>query len=161
MSLHEINHPHLTPSILTELKNRNVATCSAFVTHNPGLLSTKCKLTLCDILDIREIIFDTCGPSQLNLTTYRLHELTNPLLPPFKSDRIYEFYGPPGCGKTQLAMFLTAHFARQDKGVVYIDTKNDFSLSRLMNFLVDKSKLSNIKLAKAFDLHEMLKLTDH
>ena len=48
-----------------------------------------------------------------------------------EAPKIYEVYGPPGAGKTQLGIFLTAICCENTKSTVYIDTKNNFSVDRL------------------------------
>lgn len=44
---------------------------------------------------------------------------------------ITNFYGPPGSGKTQIAMTVTASFSSNGMNVVYIDTEGGFSFERL------------------------------
>ena len=75
---------------------------------------------------------------------------------------IFEIYGPQGAGKTQFSLAMTARISEGQ--VFYIDTKNDFSLSRLKSMMMNMKNihqmLSNVSIAKAFDLHEAIKITE-
>ena len=80
-----------------------------------------------------------------------------------ETNHIYEIYGPPGAGKTQFSLAMTARISEEGQ-VFYIDTKNDFSLSRLKSMMMNMKNihqmLSNVSIAKAFDLHEAIKITE-
>ena len=68
-------------------------------------------------------------------------------------------YGPQEAGKTQFSLAMTARIS--EGHVFYIDTKNDFSLSRLKSMMMNMKNihqmLSNVSTAKTFDLHETIK----
>ena len=66
-----------------------------------------------------------------------MKQLKNDIIQPLKSDYIYEIFGSPGSGKTQISMYLSAELAKQDRKVLYIDTKNDFSITRLKSYFGD------------------------
>ena len=55
----------------------------------------------------------------------------------FKTGSVYEVYGLPGVGKSQLCMTLAVSCALEFKGksVLYIDTKNDLSAERILEIL--------------------------
>ena len=68
-------------------------------------------------------------------------------------------YGPQEAGKTQFSLAMTARIS--EGHVFYIDTKNDFSLSKLKSMMMNMKNihqmLSNVSTAKTFDLHETIK----
>lgn len=60
------------------------------------------------------------------------------------SSNIYEFCGPSACGKTQLIYSILLNViitTKQD--IIYIDTKNKFSVNRIKQILKKKYLLSN------------------
>ena len=71
-------------------------------------------------------------------------------------------YGPQEAGKTQFSLAMTARIS--EGHVFYIDTKNDFSLSRLKSMMMNMKNihqmLSNVSTAKTFDLHETIRITE-
>ncbi len=73
--------------------------------------------------------------------------------------RIYEVFGPPGVGKTQLVMHLSAENSRNGRETMYIDTKNDFSSLRFHDMLQDEDKASSLHLAKVFSLADLVEVT--
>ena len=80
-----------------------------------------------------------------------------------ETNHIYEIYGPQGAGKTQFSLAMTARISEEGQ-VFYIDTKNDFSLSRLKSMMMNMKNihqmLSNVSTAKTFDLHETIRITE-
>jgi len=165
MNLYQINHPLLTPKVIECLILNNVKTVSVFVAHQPAILHAKCELlSIEDIFDLRNHFIRTFQVSQVSLDLKNVKNLQNDIIE-LKSDYVYEIYGRSGCGKTQVSMYLAAELAKHDKKVLYIDTKNDFSVTRLKSYFGKGSstlqeKFKNIKLAKAFDLHQALLITD-
>lgn len=76
-----------------------------------------------------------------------------------KKNHCYELYGHSGVGKTQLCLTLAAEVAQNDGGhVFYVDTKNDFSTSRLQQILTSKCLLNRICFSKCYDLNTLIKL---
>lgn len=72
---------------------------------------------------------------------YRLDHLLNGGL--FYS-HIYEFCGPSACGKTQLAFSILLNIIlTTKKNIIYIDTKNEFSVNRIKQILKQKYNLTN------------------
>ena len=61
----------------------------------------------------------------------------------FKGGLVYEAYGLPGSGRTQLTLHLAAVNAIKGGNTLFIDTKNDFSLDRFCEILS-----GNLKSAK-------------
>jgi len=163
MDLNKVHHRLLTTKVVDCLILNNVSTVSAFIAHQPAILNAKCELlTLEDIFTLRQFFIQNFGPCQVNLDPQNVKNLINDIINELKSDYIYEIFGSPGCGKTQISLYLTAQLAINDRKVFYIDTKNDFSLMRLKSFFGKnpEEKLKNIKLAKVFDLHHVLLITD-
>lgn len=166
MDLNTINHNLLTPNVKECLISNHVKTAKDFVAHQPAILHNKCDLlTLEDIFVLRNYFIDTFKLCEVDLDPKNVKDLKNDIIN-IKSDYVYEIFGCPGSGKTQLSMYLAAELAKNDKKVLYIDTKNDFSMRRLKSYFGDRTpqqmqeKLKNIKLAKAFDLHQALIITD-
>lgn len=57
---------------------------------------------------------------------------------------IYEFCGPSACGKTQLSFSIILHvILTTKKYIIYIDTKNDFSVNRIKQILKNKYNMAN------------------
>lgn len=168
MNLTECEHQLLTQKVLDCLIVNNIKTASAFVAHQPAILHAKCGLlTLEEIFILRDYFIQKFELFEVNLDPSNVKQLKNEIIQPLKSDYIYEIFGSPGCGKTQISMYLSAEMAKQDKKVLYIDTKNDFSITRLKSYFGQNSsedtlcKIKNIKLAKAFDFDQVLKITNN
>ncbi|KAH8285451.1 hypothetical protein KR054_009493 [Drosophila jambulina] len=59
---------------------------------------------------------------------------------PFKSGRVWEVYGHPGVGKTQLMYTLALNFVwKHSQQVLFIDTKQDFSCKRIQDLLLARN----------------------
>jgi len=57
---------------------------------------------------------------------------------------ITQFYGPPGSGKTNIALTLAVQVAREGKKVAYIDTEGGISIDRIKQLAKDDfDKVSN------------------
>jgi len=167
MILTKFNHQLLTQNVLDCLMVNNIKTSSAFVAHQPAILHAKCKLlTLEEIFTLRNYFIQNFDLCEVNVDPSNVKKLKNDIIQPLKSGYVYEIFGSPGCGKTQISMYLTAELAKQDRKVLYIDTKNDFSITRLKSYFGKNSsedtlsKIKNIKLAKAFDLHQALQISN-
>lgn len=160
MKLTAVQHSFLTQDVLQQLLNRNVTSVSAFLGHSPSLLSAKCSLNLEQIFVLRRFFAKQFQSSQANLNSSNPKTINIDILGgTLESDKLYELYGLPGRGKTQIAMFLSAKVADQGRTVLYIDAKNDFSLNRLSQFCKSQDSRQNVRLAKAFDMHEAIRLT--
>lgn len=71
---------------------------------------------------------------------YRLDKLLGGGLFP---SNIYEFCGPSSCGKTQLSYSILLNLIISTKqDIIYIDTKNKFSVKRIKQILKNKYVLS-------------------
>jgi len=60
------------------------------------------------------------------------------------SGNIYELCGPSACGKTQLCYSILLNLIiTTKKDIVYIDTKNKFSVNRIKQMLKNKCNTNN------------------
>ena len=165
MKLCNVQHPILSAKVLQDLNNNMIIFVRDFIGHDPCLLKQKCSssLTFEDIFQLRAYLIQAFGPTVIQALVDSANEnqvLKNNLLE-LKTNHIYEIYGPPGAGKTQFGLAMVARLSEEGQ-VFYIDTKNDFSISRLKSMMVMKNlqMLSNVSIAKAFDLHEAIKMTE-
>lgn len=79
---------------------------------------------------------------QFNLTIYRLDEILQGGL---HCGKITEICGLPDSGKTQLALTIASNVSSDLKqNVLYIDTKCDFSATRMHEILKSKSGEENV-----------------
>jgi RecA/RadA recombinase len=174
--LSEIYHPALTAQVLQNLQNNgDIKTIPDFIASDPDLLSKMSSnlLNLDTVFKIREYLF-TSHPTNVSIVASFLVKKAEKITissgmssldqllggPGFKTDHIYEVYGPPGSGKSQLVMHLAA---KNHVECLYIDTKNDFSLNRIKSMMDQKDqkdRLDKIHLAKAFDLLDLMKILE-
>lgn len=50
----------------------------------------------------------------------------------FQPGRIYEVFGPPSSGKSQLGLTLAANALNKNQNVAFVDSKNDFYINRFI-----------------------------
>lgn len=63
----------------------------------------------------------------------------------YETDAITTIYGPPGSGKTNLAIIAALEVAKSGKKVIYVDTEGGFSTDRAKQIMPDfKQYLDNI-----------------
>ena len=158
MKLKQVPHVLLTEDVIQTLSNNYVIYVKEFIAHEPTLLKQKCpQLSYDEVITLRAFIIQNYGPPVNQIEAKHETILTD--LFELNTNHIYEIYGPPGSGKSQFCLTLTAMLSEQGK-VFYIDTKNDFSSSRLKCILKNPTNcFNNIKVAKAFDIEEVLKVT--
>lgn len=76
--------------------------------------------------------------------TFILLRLDNLLGGGLSTNYIYELCGPSACGKTQLSFSILLHvIITTKKNIVYIDTKNKFSVIRIKQILKNKYNMKN------------------
>lgn len=155
MKLSDIKHELLTEEVTKKLLNNHVVFAHDFMAHNVALLCQKSGLNIQEIFSVREAIKNELAPKVLKIADCPSDQFVEDIFVGLNPNYIYELYGPPGSGKTQIAMHLASKMADMGKNVLYVDTKNDFSKARLSSLT---NHLCHVKLAKVFDLDEALKI---
>lgn len=140
---------HLSESVLKRLAQNHILTIIDFLQEDVQKLSTLTKLSLSEILSVRNEIFTKFSAPLINGTTLlsrisdtrtvlstgilSLDSLLNGGIP---VGYITELCGLAGSGKTQLSLQLAVNCARQDTNtILYVDTKGDFSAIRIQKIL--------------------------
>ncbi|MCK5624400.1 DNA repair and recombination protein RadB [Candidatus Pacearchaeota archaeon] len=77
----------------------------------------------------------------------------------YEKDVITMIAGPPGCGKTNLAILVSCSQARKDRKVIFVDTEGGFSSERVKQIVGDECEkvLSNILLLEPTNFEEQKK----
>ena len=76
-----------------------------------------------------------------------------------RAAQIYEVYSAAGVGKTELTMAIAARISKHGQ-VLYIDTKNDFNVTRMQS-IAQNDFLPNILVAKAFHFEDATRLIEN
>ena len=83
----------------------------------------------------------------------------------FECGRVYEVFGPPDSGKTQMALSLAASCAASSGNVLYLDVKGDFSAARLAEIICARAQtdrlLDRVRLKRIFTLSELTDALDY
>ena len=145
----------LSKELLTKLDAMGVKTVSDFFSCSPLNLKNGVGLDFKQQVKLRNCFI---GNSVGKVDIIDESQFETDLFGMMLEGHIYEVYGGPGSGKTQLCHYLAAKFTKENGKVLYMDTKNDFSLTRLKDFEV--SKIEDVLVCKAFDLHQAIKVTD-
>ena len=153
--LSDINCEFLTLEILNKLDAIAVKTISDFFSCSPLTLKQSAGLDCEQQVKLRSYLIQK---SFEKLDIIEEANLDTDLFGSILGGHIYEVYGRPGAGKTQLCHYLATKFANESGKVLYMDTKNDFSLTRLKDF--GACNVESVLLCKAFDLHQAIKVTD-
>ena len=156
MRLCEAVHRDLTEDALGDLRAIDVKLAHEFLQQDPESLKEATNLPLKTILDIRHQLLRDFAPkvtSAYELTGSQpgdgnnlsiptgIRDLDQMLRGGFKTGFIYEIFGLPGTGKTQLALTLASQCVLskfKQSNVVYMDTKNDFKIERLVEILRER-----------------------
>ncbi|XP_063359943.1 DNA repair protein RAD51 homolog 4 [Cydia amplana] len=142
-------HAHLSGSVLKTLAQNRITTILAFLQEDPGKLSTLTKLSLPQVLDIRNAILNKYAAPLIKLGSLKLDTLdrrkclntgilsldtaTGGGIP---IGYITELCGLANSGKTQLCLQLAINSVKNsESSVLYIDTKGDFSAVRVQKIL--------------------------
>ena len=77
----------------------------------------------------------------------------------YEKDVITMIAGPPGCGKTNLAILVSCSQARKDNKVIFVDTEGGFSVDRIKQIVGDEHEkvLANIILLEPTSFEEQKK----
>lgn len=87
----------------------------------------------------------------------------------FECGRVYEVFGPPGSGKTQMALSLAASCLTSRSNVLYLDVKGDFSAARLSEIMCERAQggrevdrlLEKVRVKRIFTLSELTDTLDY
>ena len=156
----EIEFSHLgTPEeIVQKLKNAKIFSEQDFLNLSVSTLAQRYGLNCDQISTLKRNVFKQTFES-LRMCPEAVYD-TN-LFGQLKGNHLYEIYGGPGTGKTQLCSFLAVKFSQdiQHGKVLYLDTKNDLSYRRLNDFAQREGSPPNLLMSKVFDIHQAIKLT--
>jgi len=189
-------HEFFSPDFIAELSKNEIRTVSDFQRVDPENIveiSQECKCepkeNLTTVFKFRKYLFTTyaaysaeswysINPFKSNVLKTRVKVLDDVINGGFKGGVIYEAYGMPGSGRTQLCLHLAAINALDGGNTLYIDTKNDFCVDRFCEILTNNLKkqkeskrikldcdindeliqsyLNRVKLSKIYNIHSLL-----
>lgn len=156
-------HHLLSEYIISLLKKNNVFTVLDFVNEKTQNLITYTNLTYSDVIEIRNDFIKIKSPEIFNAldhyTSFSEHfkyiptgiENLDELLVYGLSNQIFEICGLSATGKSQVCKTIALNVAQyQQLDVLYIDTKRDFSVQRLVQILINRrcSKAVSVALFK-------------
>ena len=143
---------------LNTLNNNGIRTVSEFISVEPQRVTALCRSASCEkipdlksILRFRKFLFIHHAPCAAggwhsnrqiknNILATGIEDIDKVLNGGFKGGLVYEVYGLPGSGRTQLALFVTVNNALCGGNTLYIDTKNDFCIDRFSEILSNTLK---------------------
>ncbi|MBU0930224.1 MAG: AAA family ATPase [Nanoarchaeota archaeon] len=70
------------------------------------------------------------------------------------NNNISTIYGPPGSGKTTMAMISAIDYLKENKKVLFMDTEQTFSIDRFIQLSKDKKLLDNLLLNRVSNFKE-------
>ena len=205
MLLHEISkvNEFIDQEFIKTLNNQGIWSISDFIDEDPENIvklshnnPSEINLSLQLVLKFRKYLLANY-PCQAAGTWYRdnrsipnklksgISSFDHILDGGFKGGLVYEVYGLPGGGRTQLVLHLAAKNALQGYNSLYIDTKNDFCIDRFSEIIsrtLDSSNpnkakkiklncdqndqllesyVNKVKIAKVFDIESLLEITSN
>ena len=190
---------YINQKFLTVLEKKGIRTVSQFLCADPVEVAKYSedtsaeKVTLKTIISLRKYFFTQHAVSAAG-SWYCNNQITNNTLETdvknldmtlsggFKGGVIYEIYGSPGSGRTQLTLHTTAKNAMKGGNTLYIDTKNDFCIDRFCEIISSNFKsikppvkrikpncdeneeliegyLNKVRVAKVFQIETLLNTT--
>jgi len=180
MRLSKKVHPALDGEFLEALQLRDIFTVTDFLSTDPECVVNLAAGTFDgDIEDLREDLIEKFSPKPqcaVDLLPSNGEFSISSGVPDidglvggsgFESGHIYELFGPPDSGKTQLALSLAAHCALSRAlrtNVLYLDVKGDFSAERLSQIIRERSsqvgrevdgRLDKVRLKRIFTIAEL------
>lgn len=151
---------NLPEDVVKKLKDVNVASAHDFLNCSVSTLVQRCGLNCDQVMKMKRNVFkETFEALKLRPETIFESDLAFGSL---KGNHLYEFYGGPGTGKTQLCLYLAARISHVEPNgkVLYLDTKNDLSIGRLKAFAQsEEQSFGNVLVSKVFDIHQAIQLT--
>lgn len=143
-------------NILNNLFERNIYTVNDFLQKKTSNLQSVCNLQCKEVTKLKDYMTVKCSSPFMNGCQFYLNrtvstfiqtgiiKLDNILDGGLFAGNIYELCGPSACGKTQLCYSILLNLLiTTKKDIVYIDTKNKFSVNRIKQMLKNKCKTNN------------------
>ncbi|VVC26637.1 Hypothetical protein CINCED_3A016405 [Cinara cedri] len=165
-------------SILNNLLEKNICTVNDFLQKKTSDLQNICNLQCKQITKLKDDIIVECSSpfingytiyidrSSSNIIQTGILKLDNLLGGGLFTRQIYEFCGPSACGKTQLTYSILLNIIISTKeDIIYIDTKNKFSVTRIKQILKKKYEFTNqeinsilrkVHVYSVFDLYSLI-----
>ena len=175
MKITEDVHKLLDKRAVILLGHHNIKTLTQLMSTKPEKLCSMLSMSYTAVCQMRRDLFSEhasfptvgleCYQSQLErdvLVTTGSHSLDSLLAGGLKGGQVYEVYGYPGTGKTQLCLTAATSCLRSGGNVVYIDTKGDFCGDRMIEILrnwcgdVDNNVLDRMKVCSALTSSSLL-----
>ncbi|XP_058466205.1 DNA repair protein RAD51 homolog 4 [Malaya genurostris] len=151
--LNAVLHPSLIPYVVKLLSKNKVITVLDFAKTDSDRLMRITNLSFEEISDIKNNLVNNYSGSNIPVIQY--FRYLNERIQPISTEiigldllldgglfpgHILEIFGEPGCGKSILCTSLAINVARNpNQHVLYCDTKNDFSTSRVHTILTQKN----------------------
>lgn len=156
-------HSFISPDFVKVLSEHGIKTVSDFVRVDPEKvveISKDCKCEEKDNLNIgfvfkfRKFLL-TSYASYSSQSWYSTNSIKSNIIRTgikefdeifkygFRGGFIYEVYGMPGSGRTQLCLYLVATNALKGGNTLYVDTKNDFCVDRFCEILTSNLEPRN------------------
>ncbi|XP_034182187.1 rad51 recombinase D [Osmia lignaria lignaria] len=168
----------LSSSVIQQLQRKHICTVMQFIDEDSEKLVTCTGFPLKDILEIKRNIlqkyggtvksaFDLFKIEQNNIISTNVSSLDNLLKGGLYPGQIYEICGISSSGKTQLCLTIASNIALEPNNIVrYIDTKRDFSGSRIEQILLKRNYnkqvrdevMNRIKVCCIYKLSQLLKI---
>ncbi|XP_026804396.1 DNA repair protein RAD51 homolog 4 [Rhopalosiphum maidis] len=143
-------------NILNNLFDKNIYTVNDFLQKKTSNLQSVCNLQCKEITKLKDSMTVKCSSPFTNVYELYLNrtvssfvrtkitKLDNILQGGLFAGNLYELCGPSACGKTQLCLSILINLIiTTKKNIVYIDTKNKFSVNRIKLMLKNRCKTNN------------------
>ncbi|KAF7989181.1 hypothetical protein HCN44_007491 [Aphidius gifuensis] len=155
--LNSLIHPELNNDIIEILEKKKIITGMDFLNESTEKIQKIIKFKLENIYSIRNAIVDRYGGKdndidallkfeKIKLST-GIESLDNLLDGGICVGNIYEICGPSSAGKTQLCLNIAGNIVHKyEHEIIYIDTKSDFSSSRI--YELHRKNISSMKIEK-------------
>ncbi|XP_023341520.1 DNA repair protein RAD51 homolog 4 [Eurytemora carolleeae] len=171
MDLSEITHPALTPARVKTLAQFQIETLADLLSNPAESIARILNISYTQAVELVDMLFRDFAPFPVMCVELYQNQvktecviktgsaLDSLLAGGFKTGSVYEVYGLPGVGKSQLCMTIAVSCSLEHgkQSVLYIDTKNDLSAERMLEILqartgspTNLSLLSSIHVGKLF-----------
>ena len=175
MKITEDVHKLLDKRSVILLGQHNIKTLTQLMSTKPEKLSSILSVSYTAVCQMRRDLFSEhasfptvgleCYQSRLErdvMVSTGSDNLDTVLAGGLKGGKVYEVYGYPGTGKTQLCLSAAASCLKSGGTVVYIDTKGDFCADSMLEVLrqwcgdVDNAVLDRMKVCSAVTASALL-----